>query len=388
MNELAAILDRYREEDRRLGEAVLATVVHVRGSAYRRPGARMLAFGDGTRIGTISGGCLETEVARKAWWWTDEGAALRVFDNSVEDAARDFGLGCNGVITVLLERVADPSVLSLLGFLDERQRRGQACVVATVIRCDEAGDWRMGDRDLCDADGRVVEGQLSFDDRVAAAVSATARERRSRLLRLRDAEIFVEWIAPPQRLVIFGAGLDAVPVATMATMMGWNVTVADAHRAWIDRSRFAMAERLAVVPADGDISELSVSASDAVVVMTHNYPQDALLLPQLLAARPKYLGLLGPRTRAERLLAEIGASPDADFVHAPVGLDVGGEQPEAIALSIVAEIQCVLHAQSGAQLRNRKGAIHEPALETSAENAAPPQVRPETVPVVCSVAYG
>lgn len=388
MNELASILARYREEDRRLHDAVLATVVHVRGSAYRRPGARMLVFGDGARIGTISGGCLETEVARKAWWWTDEGATVRVFDSSVEDAARDFGLGCNGVITVLLERASTPSALSMLGFLDERQRRGEACIVATVIRCDEASDFTTGDRDLHDADGIPCKGRRWLDDRVTAAVVATARERRSRLLRLDDAEVFVEWIAPPQRLVIIGAGLDAVPLATMATMMGWNVTVADSHRAWLDKSRFSMAERLVVLPPDGDLSALAVSASDAVVVMTHNYPQDALLLPQLLAAKPRYLGLLGPRARAERLFEELGVTSDAGFVHAPVGLALGGEQPEAIALSIVAEIQSVLHAQSGMQLRRRMGAIHEAALETGVAAQDSGRRQPETISPVCMVAYG
>jgi xanthine dehydrogenase accessory factor len=390
MNELASILGCCRQEDRRLDDAVLATVVHVRGSAYRRPGARMLMFADGTRLGTISGGCLETEVARKAWWWTDEGAAVRVFDNSVEDAARDFGLGCNGVITVLLERVSTRAVRELLSFLEPRQRRGEAGVVATVIRCDPATGLAPGARGYYDADGNPVEeiGVSAVDGSVVEAVTATARERRSRLLRIDQAEIFVEWIAPPQRLVLFGAGLDVVPVATMADMLGWNVTVADAKRAWTDPSRFPMAARTCVLPPDGDIAEIDVSPADAVVVMTHNYPLDALLLPQLLAAGPRYLGLLGPRSRAERLFEEIGGRLEVGFVHAPVGLDVGGEQPEAIALSIVAEIQCVLHAQSGQSLRRRKGAIHEPALETGAQRDVPASPSPEWIAPACMAAYG
>jgi xanthine dehydrogenase accessory factor len=389
MNELASILACWRQQDSRLDDAVLATVVHVRGSAYRRPGARMLLLPDGTRFGTISGGCLETEVARKAWWWTDEGVAVRVFDNSVEDAARDFGLGCNGVITVLLERVCTPAVRGLLSFLEPRQRLSQAGIVATVVRSEAAG-LTPGMRSYYDAEGRAVAepGISAAEDAVAEAVAATARERRSRLLRLEQAEIFVEWIAPPQRLVLFGAGLDVVPVATMAGMLGWNVTVADAKRAWLDPSRFPMAARTCVLPTDGSIAELGITAAEVVVVMTHNYPLDTMLLPQLLAARPRYLGLLGPRSRAERLFEEIGARLDTGFVHAPVGLDVGGEQPEAIALSIVAEIQCVLHAQSGLSLRRRKGAIHEPALETGVHRDVPAGRSPEWIAPVCMVAHG
>ncbi len=184
MNELSAILQGWRDAGPEARDAVLATVVHVRGSAYRRPGARMLIRGDGTRIGTISGGCLEADVVRKAWWWTDEGATIRVFDNTTEDAAHDFGLGCNGVITVLLERVEAAGVVRLLQFLDEHQTRREGVVVCTVVRATAGGGLAVGDRVLHDQAGIASGGRLSVAHALADAVRATFAEQRSRLVHL------------------------------------------------------------------------------------------------------------------------------------------------------------------------------------------------------------
>ena len=384
MHELSTILERWREAGR---DGVLATVVHVRGSAYRRPGARMLILEDGSRVGTISGGCLETDVVRKAWWWTDHGATIRTFDNTREDAARDFGLGCNGVITVLLERVETAGVGRLLEFLEVRQRRREAVVVATVIRAADAGELAVGDRVLCDAGGIVEGADLPIAGLLTAAVRATFAERRSRLVHLSDAEVFVEWVGPPQRLFVFGGGHDVVPLAALARMMGWSLTIADSRLSRVEPGRFPDAEKIFTVPSSGDISDLDIGHDDAVVVMTHNYPQDVALMPHILAANPRYLGLLGPRVRTEKMFAEIGADPLADNVHAPVGLDIGGDHPEGIALSIVAEIQSVLSGQPGGRLRRRKGAIHAPALELGVEAPAPTWNPDHSIQPTCAVWY-
>jgi len=375
VDELAAIIEDRGASDR---TAVLATVVHVRGSAYRRPGARMLILGDGRRIGTISGGCLESDVIRKAWWWTDGGASVRVFDNTVEDAAFDLGLGCNGVITVLLERAADSRVQEMLDFLEERRAQRGGAVVATVVATTDDGD-AIGDRVLFDGSEIVAGSEGCIAGQIDEALRATYDERKSRLVHLDDADVFVEWVASPQRLFLFGGGHDAIPLANVAAMMGWSVTVADTRAAHLRPERFPEADRLFQIPASDDVSALGIGPEDAAILMTHSYPQDLALLPHLLAAQPRYLGLLGPRMRAERLFEEVGGDVSAGNVHAPIGLDIGGDRPESIALSIAAEIQAVLQDHSAAPLRHREGAIHAPAIELGRADVrrTEPTIHPE-----------
>lgn len=384
MNEVAQILSHRREAG--TSAAVLATVVHVRGSAYRRPGARMLIGADGTRIGTVSGGCLETEVVRKAWWWTDGGPTIRVFDNSSEDAARDFGLGCNGEITVLLERADGPAAGSLLDFLERNQRERRGVVVATVVASRSAETCEVGDRALFAHDGRVESDPASLAGRIVREVWATFAERAGRLVRLGDADVFVEWVPPAQRLFVFGAGHDAVPLVAMAGLVGWQTTVADSRESRLDAARFAGAG-LFPIPPSGDISALGIGEDDAVVVMTHNFPEDVGLVPQLLEASPRYLGLLGPKRRARRLFDEIGWASLPSNVYAPVGLDVGAEHPETIALSVVTEVQAVLGGRAGGHLRARSGSIHEAALETGNRSPlAEPAGMPATMMAICGLA--
>lgn len=385
MSELTAILARWRDAGRDRHDAVLATVVHVRGSAYRRPGARMLIGSDGARIGTVSGGCLEAEVARKAWWWTGGGPSIRVFDNSAEDAARDFGLGCDGVITVLLERAAAPATTNLLAFLERNQRARRAVVVATVVAVRGDGTAAIGDRVLFGSDGTVDgdDGSVPLA-RLADTVRVTCAERASRLLHLQDADVFVEWVGPPQRLFVFGAGHDAVPLAAIASLMGWHVTVADPRAGWLQAGGFPAAALFAIPPS-GDVSSLAIGCDDAVVLMTHNLPQDAQLLPQLVAAAPRYLGLLGPRRRAEKLFAAIGADVGAPNVHAPVGLAIGGDHPETIALAIAAEVHAVISGAAGGHLRALSGSIHAPALELGIAAGSRGQCRETVAAVECAV---
>lgn len=320
---------------------MLATVVHVVGSAYRRPGARMLILPDGRRLGTISGGCLEGDVARKASRWTSNtGKALRVFDNTTEDAAWEFGLGCNGVISVLLERLENGQVGAMLDFLDARQAAKQPAVVATVIRCANEHDCEVGDRLLCDAEGSVG-GALDGSDLetdLSPAIQAAFRDRTHRLVNLSSMEIFVEWVGAPQRLVIVGSGHDVMHLVSIANLMGWSVTVADRPSAYVQPNRFPGAAKVIALPASGGIDALEIDTETAVVVMTHNFPQDRLLLPHLLRKRPRYLGLLGPKSRAENLFLENGEDLRQWDVHAPIELDIGSDHPQTVALSIVSEI--------------------------------------------------
>lgn len=367
MDETQSILAAWRDGGPSLAGAVLATVVHVKGSAYRRPGARMLVLADGRRVGTISGGCLEADVARKAAWWTSAGEpSLRRFDGTSEGAAWDFGLGCNGVISVLLERVASPEVAGFLAFLDGlRSRRGTG-VVALVVEADEGSGVRPGQR-LWSGQGAAGGGGLRgtpLEEPLLAAMAQAEEEGANRLVHLDGCDVFLERLAPPRRLVVFGGGHDVIPLAASASALGLSVVVADSRAAYARESRFPGAERVALVPASGDIAGLPVDAESLVVMMTHNYAQDRLLLPQVLARRPRYLGMLGPRSRAERLFEELGIAIEDHDVHAPVGLDLGAETPEAIALSVLAEVQAVLAGRGAGFLRDRPGPIHNAPRES------------------------
>ena len=364
MNELTAILERWQLDKEDPSEAVLATVVHVTGSAYRRPGARMLITDDGFKIGTISGGCLESDVVRKAWWWTEEGASIRIFDNTTEDAAWDFGLGCNGVITLLLERIETPSTTQLLHFLHEYRARHGVVVVATVISVAAGSDDNLGDHLLYDGEGIVAGSSSRLAELLTDIVQTTFQEKKSRLVYLDKANVFVEWINSPQRLVILGAGHDAVILTATAKMMGWRIVIADHRPTYLQSHRFPGAERIFTIPSNGDITDLVIRNNDAVIIMTHNYAKDLLLLPQVLAENPFYIGVLGPRDRTQKMFSDINSNQFlSENIYAPMGLDIGGDTPESIALSIVAEIQSVINERKGGLLRNHEGPIHKPALE-------------------------
>ncbi len=317
----------------------------------------MLIFPDGSRIGSVSGGCLEGELTKKAWWMTESGEpALRVYDTtSDDDAVWEFGLGCNGVVQVMLERVAAPVVDEALAFLDARRNR--PVVMATVVRAPEGTGARLF------FDGEVYQGG-SGDLSVALweDVRRAWVERRSRYVHLAGTEVFVEFIGPPQKLVIFGAGHDARPLVSIAKELGWYVTVADGRPAYACAANFPEADRVVLFRADSPLRGIAIEADTAVVLMTHNYPLDLRLLPAVLAHQPRYIGMLGPKNRADRMLAELGlAQPES--LHAPAGLDVGGEAPSAVALSIASEMQAVLSGRTGGQLRFREGALHAPVME-------------------------
>lgn len=367
MNELHAILDAWRKSRDENQEAVLATVVHVTGSAYRRPGARMLMLPDGNRVGSISGGCLEGDVSQKAWWLTEDGKpALRVYDTmSEEDIVWEFGLGCNGIIHVLIERLGSGEGLAAMGFLDRCRAERLEAVVCTVIRCAAEHGPQVGDRLFVSA-GAACGGTLASTPIETALIEhcrRTALERKSRLARLGSCEVFVEWVGQPVSLVIFGAGHDAILLVNIAKQIGWHVTVADGRPNYAKASRFPGADKVVHIRPDDPLAGLEIGRQTAVVLMTHNYPQDGKLLRRILPLAPRYLGILGPKARTERLFSELEAPLDGVPLHAPVGLDIGADTPESIALSIAAEIQAVLSNREGAMLKHSDNPIHAPVIE-------------------------
>ena len=363
MVERSEIVDRWR--NRQDDTAVLASLVRVEGSSYRRPGARMYIHSTGY-IGAISGGCLEGEVSRKAAWIARNGAAVErystLFDeildetNSLDTREIPYGLGCGGVMDVLLEPVTSPETSAMLRAL-ETADRGETLYAATVL--PSAADQNPGF-------ARVI---LRDDNTIFFASSDLMPKVLSRLKSLASAggdantvcipleneprDVFVETVAPPQRLILFGAGDDARPLVRMANLLGWRVTVADG-RAWLAQpARFPEAERVVTLSENAaNFEQLALTHRDAVALLTHSFEQDRNLLGKLLPLDLRYLGLLGARHRSRLLLteaaAQLGWSPEEALqrVHAPIGLDLGGDSPEAVALAILAEIQSVLQQKN------------------------------------------
>lgn len=344
---------------------MLATLVRVEGSSYRRPGARMYIHST-VSVGAISGGCLEGEVSRKAAWIARNGAAVErystLFDeildetNSIDAREIPYGLGCGGVLDVLLEPVASPETNAMLQAL-EAAERGETLYTATVLPLDAIASLPLA-RVILRDDKTVFFASSHIDAEVLsrlASLASTGREANTVPIALGNEkrEVFIEPVLPPQRLVLFGAGDDARPLVRMASLLGWRVTVADG-RAWLAQpARFPDAERvLPLAENAANFEQLALADRDAVALLTHSFEQDRNLLGKLLPLDLLYLGLLGARHRSRLLLteaaAQLGWSPEEALrrVHAPIGLDLGGDSPEAVALAILAEIQAVLQKKT------------------------------------------
>ena len=313
---------------RRGGAVALVTLVGVEGSSYRRVGARLLVGVDGEYAGSISGGCLEAEVVRKAGWMVRSGAVVERYSTLFDDTAEiPYGLGCGGTVELLVE----PAGTAEFGVLMEALEASLEGVESRVVTwLPEKG------RAL-----RRVVGEVEAEDG------------------------FVERVEAPQRLVVFGAGDDARPMVQMAALLGWSVVVVDGRAPWARAERFPDARRVVVAQGFGELEELGIGARDAVVVMTHSYEQDRVWLAGALRCGPRYLGLLGARHRSALLVSEtaalLGWSVDqaCEGLFAPVGLDLGGDGAEAIALAVVAEIQACVEGKLGKSRRMTREMVEE-----------------------------
>jgi xanthine/CO dehydrogenase XdhC/CoxF family maturation factor len=380
MTDLQRILQLWRELEPEGADYVLATVIAVEGSSYRKPGACMLVTQDGRRAGAVSGGCLEAEVARRAFWLTAKGPTVQRYSTAEEEGDRPYGSGCGGVVWLLLER--RPTAAPLLDALDQAFRRRVPMAVATILEGEQMGRRAfagLGLEQMEDPSFKEDDPLQSLAERTLASRSPTESK-----LSLAGTEVSI-WIdIRPARpgLWIFGAGDDAQPLLQLGKALGWYVTVADGRSQLATRERFASADETHILPvgempasqsAGRPTALANLRSQDAAVVMTHSFEQDSRVLASLLALDPgpAYIGVLGPQRRTRELLAEAARllnlpvesnSPHSAWVdrwlaelHAPTGLDLGAESPETIALSVVAEIQKSLTAATALPLREVRG---------------------------------
>ena len=392
MTELQRLLIAYDGHRAAGRPCALATVVDLAGSAYRRPGARMLVTADGQLTGAISGGCLEGDARRRARQCIQrQQPTVVTYDSTDPDDDLQFGsaLGCQGVVQILLEPLAFENPTNPLELLRTWwEGVEEPAVVATVFSmAGSDAPARMGERLLLTTRGNV-QGSLTADSALYDAILADARQAlataqpatRSYPVGAGSVRVSLEILRPPVRLTIFGAGNDVKPVVRLATSLGWRVRVVDGRPGLAQATRFPEAEAVRVVPVD-QVANLPIDNSFALL-MTHNYYYDLAALQHLLDAPTPYIGLLGPRKKYLRLLEELQkTTPDAaqrleQRLHSPIGLNLGAETPEEIALSIISEIQAVLTSRSAGFLRDSPHPIHPRVITdgTLAASAAVPAV--------------
>jgi xanthine/CO dehydrogenase XdhC/CoxF family maturation factor len=371
MTELQRLLlayDQHRAESR---PCALATVVEVLGSAYRRPGARMLVTDDGQLTGAISGGCLEGDARQRARQAIFRGQpALVTYDTRDEDDPRHgLGPGCQGVVRILLEPLDFAAADNPMELLRDFARYPEPAVLATVFETDVTGmKAAVGQRLLLSAAG-VLRGTPLLAAPLTEAARATLMQGLSQILDIEtDAgpvRALLEVLTPPLRLVVYGAGNDAQPLVHLAASLGWHITVVDGRPNLATAARFPEAAEVRIVP----VRELETQVPDEGayhVLLSHNYAYDLAALQILLPSAALYIGLLGPGNKARRLLEEpelnlsatVAAEVLQNRLRSPIGLDLGSETPEEIALAIVAEIQALRNNRNGRPLRERAGAVH------------------------------
>ena len=326
---------------------VLVTVMAVEGSVYRGAGARMIVTAHGGTIGAVSGGCLEADLVARAPDVLASGCATLVqYDTRAsDDVVMGLGLGCQGVIDLLLEPLTGEALQRATSFYERLATRRDAATLLTQVR-SSAGAPPVGTRLLLAENGHVVEGPEEL-------LGATH-------------DVVQEVVQPATPLVICGGGTDAIPLASLARQLGWHVTVIDHRPTFIDRARFPEADALVcanlVNDADALDGRVRIDARTMSVVMAHSAAHDRAYLHAMLDGKARYIGVLGPRRRTVELLGVRESGSDGAMprsVHSPVGLDLGAETPDEIALAIVAEISAVVSGRDGGMLRERSGPIHD-----------------------------
>jgi len=369
MKDVQTILEAYRTALQINMVCALATVVSVEGSAYRRPGARMLVYADGRRFGSLSGGCLEADIAAHALLALETGQPAMIrYDPNHANGDMILETGCKGAIEILVEPAAGPDTAASLDTLDSVFQSRRPAVMATVFEAEGSENVRVGDRLIVTQDQMTV-GTLHrspLADAILQEAAAPRGSAKARVISLHlpqgTAHLLLEWLVPPVALVLCGAGHDTVPLARLATALGWQVTVADANGSALTAERYPDVQALLPIPPRCLTAHLTPDSRTAVVIMTHRYAVDLEWFRELLPSAAAYLGVLGPRRRWRQMQRDLAAegetfsAGDLTRVYSPAGLDIGSETPEEIATAIVAEIQAVMADRSGGCLRDREDA--------------------------------
>jgi len=384
INDILHAFERARQQGQR---TALASVVHVDGSSYRRPGARMLINDEGQLTGAISGGCLEGDALRKALSViAQQYSRLVTYDTTHEDDI-DVGvqLGCAGVIQVLFEPIDVQAKINPVVLLQKAAARRQNAVLVTLFSKEEKNAAQAGTCLLLEEDNTLtgdipvaVLKETVIQD-AHAVMTAGISMFKNYTATGQTITAFIEFLQPPVSLVVVGAGNDAIPLVNIAAAIGWDASVVDGRATHAKAQRFESACQVLVSKPENVLQKLNIDERTAFVLMTHNYHYDLSMLKALLERDVFYIGVLGPKKKLDRMLGELkeqgmDISPEQlNAVYGPVGLEIGAETAEEIAVSIIAEIKAVLAGRKGMSLRDSQQAIHLRPVSAE-ENSKPPSL--------------
>ncbi len=376
MKEINDIIKAYAIAQQNHLQTALATVVHVEGSSYRQPGARMLITEEGELTGAISGGCLEGDALRKAMHVMQlQHPVLVTYDTNDEDDAKlGLGLGCNGIIQVLIEPIIASNKENPIEYLKAATTQRQKSVLVTLFSLDDKKNkaqgtclWLSSETVYC-RDNLFSTELLIADAKDAAKTGLSVF--KSYLQNQITLQGFIQVLEPVIALVIVGAGNDTLPLAQMASLLGWEITLADGRPQYAKKERFPAGCNVLLSKPENLLQQIKLDAQTAIVLMTHNYNYDLEMLRLLQDFNVLYIGMLGPAKKLERMLLELQTKTNLENtiwqqkLHSPAGLDIGAETPEEIALSILAEIKAVMDQRKGGFLKDRTGSIHAHSTKT------------------------
>ncbi len=374
MKEIRDILQSFARANLEGKRSALATVVHVEGSSYRRPGARMLITDDGQLTGAISGGCLEGDALQKALFAIHQQQNKLVTYDTTHEDDNQFGiqLGCNGIVNILFEPIHIDEPNNPIRLLEAVVGDRRNSVLATLFSLDR-GQPQPGTALLYADDQIQTILSGSFCQQILPQVQKSFQEAASSFhvygSGFQSVHAFVEFHCPSPALVIAGAGNDVQPLVDITSLLGWHTTVVDGRPQYATNERFKKADRVLVAKPQQVLQQVRPDSQTVFVLMTHNYNYDIAVLRELLATKMyfPYIGLLGPRKKLDRMLDELrqeGIQPDERqfaTLHGPVGLNIGAETAPEIAVSIVSEIKAMLSGRSGAPLKDSAVSIHNRA---------------------------
>lgn len=370
MKELYQIIEAYQVCLANQQKSALATVVKVDGSAYRRPGARMLVTEDGQLTGAISGGCLEGDALRKAQAVIFQQKSMLVtYDTTDEDDQKfGIGLGCNGIIQVLIEPInaedKDNPIELLVKALSEREH----AVLITVFSLKRSREQQIGTKLLFKkakftGDETSIPQALMLEmDQMVNFLEQNGKNVIKPYPTLDGLFVFYEVIKAPIRILLFGAGNDTRPLAKMADLLGWELWLIDGRKQQASLSRFPTASKILVGDPEEVMQKIEWDHQTIALLMTHNFEYEVEVLSRIHAWKLPYIGILGPKKKTLKLLERLeksGIEPVEANFFGPVGLDIGAEGSEEIALSILSEVRAVLSKKSGTHLKDKIGPIHD-----------------------------
>ncbi|MDO6435891.1 XdhC family protein [Cyclobacterium sp. 1_MG-2023] len=373
MKEIKEILKAYDLAVQHNEKTALATVVKVEGSSYRQPGARMLITENGALTGAISGGCLEGDALKKAQMVIFKQQSMLVtYDTTDDDDAKfGVGLGCNGIIHILIEPIVESRKNNPIQLLKVCTTNRSPKVLVTLFdlknkRANQPGTLLLFQEKESIYNQTFNQVKTEVQTSILEACSTVFTNNKTLIQSIEQTNFtaFVENMQPSIRLNIIGAGNDVLPLVKLAKAMGWDIVIADGRSNLATSTRFSEAIEVLTGKADEVVGRLKVDRKTAVVLMSHNFNYDLGILKGLYPYKCPYIGVLGPKKKLLKLMDQLAnqdialQEKEENLIFGPMGLDIGAESPEEIALSILSEVKAVMAGNVGGHLRSKNGPIH------------------------------